>query len=166
MSCVHALKFLNPLFWDDESCLIDATPEQISVFRDSTDLGFGVGLTISTVAISPGHYGGIGLCAENISNSEFDSLWQAKSVEIMQILNFLDFGMRRTHLPKMLGLSQREKEVLSWLAGGLRPDQIAERLSIGYRTVDKYINSSKQKLNASTRDQAVAKALIFNVIQP
>lgn len=166
VTCVHALRFSTPLFWDDESCLIDATPEQIALYQDSTDLGFGVGLTISKVAISPGHIGGIGLRAENITSTEFGSLWEAKSVEIMQLLSFFDFSMRRTHLSKMLSLSQREKEVLSWLAGGLRPDQISDRLGIGYRTVDKYVNFSKQKLNASTRDQAVAKALIFNVIQP
>jgi len=48
----------------------------------------------------------------------------------------------------------------------LRPKQVAQQMKIGFRTVDKYINSSRKKLKARSRDQAVAKALIFNAIEP
>lgn len=166
LTALHALRCATPLVWQDECNWYDATPEQVAQARAETEMGFGVGVTIPTVALSPGHLGGIGLCAGELTVPEFNSLWAARSDDIMRILNFLDFGMRQTHLPNMIGLSKREKEVLTWLAGGLRPDQIADRLGIGYRTVDKYINSAKSKLRATTRDNAVAKALIFNVIQP
>ena len=166
LTAVRALHDATPIIWHDTSNWDDATPMQLAHAHAETEIGFGVGVTIPTVAIAPGHIGGIGLCAGDLTTSEFNSMWEAQSNRIMHILSYLDFGMRQTHLPKIIGLSKREKEVLSWLAGGLRPDQIADRLGIGYRTVDKYINSAKSKLHATTRDNAVAKALIFNVIQP
>lgn len=61
-------------------------------------------------------------------------------------------------------LALREKETLELLVAGFRPDKIAEHMGIGYRTVDKYINSAKRKLNAKTRDQAIANAIIYNVL--
>lgn len=166
LTAIHALQFATPIIWHDESNWEESTPEQLGHAHIETDIGFGVGVTIPTAAISPRHLGGIGLCAGDLTIPEFDSLWKAKSDDIMGILNFLDFGMRQTHLPNIIGLSKREKEVLTWLACGLRPDQIADRLGIGYRTVDKYINSAKAKLRATTRDHAVAKALIFSIIHP
>lgn len=67
-------------------------------------------------------------------------------------------------LPRVIGLAPREKETLELLVAGLRPDKIADQMGIGYRTVDKYINSAKRKLHARTRDQAVANALIYKAI--
>jgi DNA-binding CsgD family transcriptional regulator len=53
---------------------------------------------------------------------------------------------------------------LAWLAAGLRPDEIADRLVIGYRRVDKYVVIAKEKLRARTRDHAVARAVILGLI--
>ena len=43
-----------------------------------------------------------------------------------------------------------------WLSAGMTPSQIADHLKISASTIDKYVVSAKKKLNARTRDHAVA----------
>ncbi|MBW8270378.1 helix-turn-helix transcriptional regulator [Caldovatus aquaticus] len=63
-------------------------------------------------------------------------------------------------------LSPRERECLSWLAAGLRNDRIAERMGIARATVDLHLARARRKLGAATREQALAKALSFGLIEP
>jgi DNA-binding response OmpR family regulator len=65
-----------------------------------------------------------------------------------------------------LGLSEREKEVLTWSARGKTSDEMATILGLSKRTVDFYADSAREKLNVSTRSQAVAKAISGNLIKP
>lgn len=55
-----------------------------------------------------------------------------------------------------LGLTPREQECLILLANGRRSEEIAQQLKIAKVTVDFHISNAKTKLNASTREQAVA----------
>lgn len=166
LSVEHCVDGHLPMIWHKEPDWQNATEEQKRDWLVSDELGFQVGITVPTSALSIQGIGGTGLCAGELKPKEFDALWADKYIYIMQVLSLLDTGMREKYLKQIIRLSERETEVLLWLANGYRPDQIAHKLNIGYRTVDKYINNAKQKLNATTRDQAVAKALILNVIQP
>lgn len=56
-------------------------------------------------------------------------------------------------------LSAREKDVLSYLAVGIRNDGIAFKLGIAEVTVRAHITSARQKLGAATREEAIAVAL-------
>ncbi|SRR6266516_1024189 len=60
--------------------------------------------------------------------------------------------------PAMHGLTRRELEVLSHLAGGLGQRAIAERLVISPKTVGTHIERILQKLGVRSRAQAVAAA--------
>ncbi|MBL1241838.1 MAG: helix-turn-helix transcriptional regulator [OCS116 cluster bacterium] len=62
-------------------------------------------------------------------------------------------------------ITAKEKEVFSWLAVGLRNDAIADKLNIAEITVRKHIISARKKLNASTREQALAIAICDGHIQ-
>ncbi|MBL1240476.1 MAG: LuxR family transcriptional regulator [OCS116 cluster bacterium] len=55
--------------------------------------------------------------------------------------------------------SKREKECLLWLATGLRTKQIAHKLNLKPVSIELYINNAKKKLNATTREQLIAKAI-------
>jgi DNA-binding NarL/FixJ family response regulator len=55
-------------------------------------------------------------------------------------------------------LSDREREVLQWVAAGLPNRQIGERLFIGERTVKFHVSSILTKLGAANRTEAVAVA--------
>lgn len=61
--------------------------------------------------------------------------------------------------PRKTILTDRERELLSYLAMGLKNDRIAERCGLAEVTVRKHILSARQKLGATTREQALAIAL-------
>jgi DNA-binding NarL/FixJ family response regulator len=62
-------------------------------------------------------------------------------------------------------LSDREIEVLRLMAGGQSNKDIADRLSITQSTVKTHITSIFQKLNVTTRTEAVTNALKKGIIQ-
>jgi DNA-binding NarL/FixJ family response regulator len=57
------------------------------------------------------------------------------------------------------GLTQREAEVLLWLAGGKSNRDIGEILSLSSRTIDKYLEQIYTKLGVENRTSAAAIAL-------
>jgi DNA-binding NarL/FixJ family response regulator len=58
---------------------------------------------------------------------------------------------------EMVGLSQREREVIELLARGYLYKEIAEMLKISVQTVNTYIRRIYEKLHVRSRAQAVAK---------
>jgi DNA-binding NarL/FixJ family response regulator len=67
--------------------------------------------------------------------------------------------------PKPQRLSRREVEALTLAARGLTNGEIAEKLLLGVRTVDRYIGSAMIKLNAPNRTCAVVIALNWQFIR-
>ena len=63
-------------------------------------------------------------------------------------------------------LSVREKECLLWLARGLHSYEIAERLNIKIVTVDLHFKRIRAKLGATTREEALVKAITSGEIVP
>lgn len=61
-------------------------------------------------------------------------------------------------------LTARECEVLRWSAAGKTADEIGQILGITERTVTFHITSSLTKLNVANKTQAVAKALLLEMI--
>lgn len=55
-------------------------------------------------------------------------------------------------------LSERELEALKWLSEGNRNDRIADKMNIASVTVNYHLSEVKRKLDAKTREQAVALA--------
>lgn len=56
-------------------------------------------------------------------------------------------------------LTTKERDILTWLACGLRNDQIAFKARIAEVTVRKHLTSIRLKLGATTREQAIAIAV-------
>ena len=56
-------------------------------------------------------------------------------------------------------MSERELEVLSLLAQGLRNKELAARMNIGTRTVDRLCDNIYAKLGVSSRTEAVVRAI-------
>ncbi len=56
-------------------------------------------------------------------------------------------------------LSEREKEILSWVAKGYANKEIAERLVISVKTVESHKSNLMEKLNLKTRPELVKFAL-------
>jgi DNA-binding CsgD family transcriptional regulator len=67
--------------------------------------------------------------------------------------------------PNFGRLSARERECLLWLSRGFRTSAIAERLGIAQVTVDLHFKGARRKLQAATREEALAKAIARRLIQ-
>lgn len=61
-------------------------------------------------------------------------------------------------------LTDREKEILSWLMEGKSSWDIGQILSISERTVKFHVNNICIKLNAVNRTHAVAKAILNKIL--
>jgi DNA-binding NarL/FixJ family response regulator len=57
---------------------------------------------------------------------------------------------------QVLGLSQRESEMLSFITRGLTNEEIARRAYLSVNTVKTYIRTAYRKIGVSSRSQAVA----------
>ena len=62
------------------------------------------------------------------------------------------------------GLTAREREVLKLVADGLTTQKIARRLQIQPATVRTHVEHAREKLDARTRAEAVARALAIGVL--
>jgi len=68
--------------------------------------------------------------------------------------------------PRMVDLTDREIETLTWAARGKTSSEIAVILSLTKRTVDFHIHNARLKLNASSRMHAAVKAAAGQLIDP
>ncbi len=76
------------------------------------------------------------------------------------------YALTRKEQATRIGLSERERECLLWLAMGLRNDRIAERMNIRPVTVALHTANARRKLNARTSAQAVVRAVQLGLIEP
>lgn len=153
--------------WHDETQLDGSTKEQKQQFDIEQDMGMHVGISFPIADTSVDcAVSGIGLNMPDVPEDEFNRYWASNMSQINQIACLLEQGIRQRHGNVLVSLSGRERDCLSYLAIGLRADEIAFRLRISPKTLETYIFNAKKKLRARTRDHAVAKALMLGAIQP
>jgi LuxR family transcriptional regulator, quorum-sensing system regulator BjaR1 len=73
------------------------------------------------------------------------------------------FGLAKTSVDK--SLSPREKECLQWTAVGKTSSEISLILKISEHTINHYLSSVCQKLDASNRAHMVSKAMRLGLVQ-
>ncbi|MET0363865.1 MAG: helix-turn-helix transcriptional regulator [Sphingobium sp.] len=61
-------------------------------------------------------------------------------------------------------LTNRELEVLALVAAGLSAKEIAQRISIAPRTVERHIENARLKMHARNRTHLVTCALIYGLL--
>lgn len=143
------------------------TPAQRHIYRQALEAGCSNALTIP-VKNHLGVTGAISVTADG-NTDEFSWLLQSRGQALEMIANafneaILDhFFVHYTGIWKP-SLTEREIEVLRWLAGGYSNKQIADKLEIAFPTVRKHINSAKHKLGARNSVAACVMALKWGFI--
>lgn len=117
--------------------------------------------------------GGSALVHKNVSKKELLNViksvikgkkyfgYELSDVQIRKILSSYQHQTYPALLASTDKLTHKEEEVLLLIAEGLTSNEIAERLSIGKRTVDHHRTNIMQKLNLKSFPQLMKYALSF-----
>jgi DNA-binding CsgD family transcriptional regulator len=75
-------------------------------------------------------------------------------------------GPRPSTMESPAGLTRREHDVLLLVAAGLSNSEIADRLFLSPKTVERHLSGILRKLDAGTRVEAVAAAGRLGLLRP
>ena len=156
----------TPILWNDASRFPDLSAEEKRSLDMDWDFGITTGVTIPTRFAGGLGAGAHGCHADGLSWLEFDRVWTEHGDTIIAIVNAFDTALRRDHVGEIFPLTAEERQCLLWLAAGLSQKQVADRLLLTDKQVEKRLGSARRKLKATTTIQAVANALIFGLITP
>lgn len=155
-----------PILWSDSSRFPDLSAEAKRSLDMDWDFGVTTGITIPTRFAGGLGASAHGCHADGLSWPEFDRVWAEHGDTVTAIVNAFDVALRRDHVGEVFPLTPQERECLVWLAAGLPQKQIADRLRLSDKQVEKRLAQARYKLKAVTTTQAVANALIFGLIDP
>lgn len=101
------------------------------------------------------------VCAAELNDVEARLTWLAHTA------NGLIGGMLAQQQPGIVAgeLTAREREVLRWTAAGKTSGEIGVILGVATRTVNFHVNAALAKLDAVNKTQAVAKAVLLDILR-
>lgn len=160
----------QPTFWD-ETDYRGRSPRVDAFLDDARDYGVGSGIIMGVRDV----HTSAGLIGFGASEPVLSDYRRAALERVLGDLalfgnTFHDIFMSNALAGPEAGhghgvvLSSRELEVLQLVIEGLRDKTLAERLEITPRTVQMHITSLREKLGATTREQAVARAIRLKLV--
>ena len=157
-----------PLAWSDMNVLDNKgmlARESSRVLSLARDFSIAKGYTIPLQKPGP-FFAGISIIADkNINQKEINENFHKHYNEIRYILEIFHSYVDLSQNAKMhYKLTPREVEMLKWLADGKFVNTIPFQTNTALSTIEKQIRSMRQKLNAATNTQAVAKAVWLGII--
>ena len=149
-----------PIFaWRDAPALIPQSEAGLRVMNEASEFDIRDGVTVS-LRTQEGLLGGM----------SFSGTRMAHGVKERQLLSIvanyafvkaLKLDARRNAASV---LSDRQRDVLRWVANGKTDWEISVILNISEHTVDKYMRAIKEKLGANNRVNAIARAMRLGLI--
>jgi DNA-binding CsgD family transcriptional regulator len=151
----------SPFRWSD--AYARATPQQKRVLHEIMDSVAEDGLVVP-IHGPRGAIAGISIGAIKYELSPQDEM----SLQMASLYLHGRLTVLRGETPSRMArlLTPRERECLTWVAGGKTDWEISQILNISEQTVHGYVQNVLVKLNARTRAQAVALAMQAAQIHP
>jgi DNA-binding CsgD family transcriptional regulator len=138
-------------------------PVQRAQFEAEADIGLLYGASL--LLESGTSLAGLGVWQADVTSAQdFTREWAEHGAALWRAGQLLDVAVRGERPNLLIRLTPREIDCLAWLARGQRPAEICWRLGIAEKTFEKHIANAKSKLKARTRDQALAKAVLLNLL--
>jgi DNA-binding CsgD family transcriptional regulator len=166
LHCFHS-NTMTPLVWRES---LAQTPEQRAFWEEAQSHGVASGVSVPLRGVR----GEVALFSAANPESEADA--HAHSIQFVGALYaisaYVHEAIRRlVYQPEIIQvtpprLTPREVECLTWWAAGKTAWEIGMLLSVSERTVRFHLDNLKAKLKASTKSQAVARAIQLAIIQP
>ena len=151
---------IHPFTWCTADFDREPEPRSTEVIRRAADFGLTGGLVVP-IRSAQGMEGCVSLCGD-------DFACERQVQPICHLLALYAFERIR-HLRGVAvsasPLTEREREVLTWVANGKSAWEIGEILNISKRTVDEHAQTAYRKLGALNRTHAVAIALRERIIR-
>ena len=150
----------EPFRWSDVRA--GAGPVALQVLDEATEFGMNDGFALPIYG-TDGAMIGVTVAAEHYELDKRDEA-ALHMAAIYFHAKFSRFRMRNPPIPKVSKLTPRERECLSWVASGKTDWEISQILNISEQTAHEYVQNAITKLNATTRAQAVAVAMLTRQI--
>lgn len=138
-------------------------PAAREFIQSSSESGFRAGIAVPMRLRGEATVGGWNIGGD-LSAGELTRIWDQRGLEIRLALAYAHDRLQQPALKDTV-LTPRERECLLGLADGDQLKQIAERLGVGYSTVEFHLRNARRKLGARTREQALARALAAGLIE-
>jgi LuxR family transcriptional regulator len=151
------------LFWSDFPRM-ELSPGQRE--RIAMDQACGMNTGISFGFRFGANSGFAALCwaSRHADAHDFKQIILKNQAEIDHVANAFQIRMRAAMIAGRIRLTPREKEVLSYSAGGMTAKQIGTHLGLSQKTVSNTLQRARQSLGAVSTMEAVAKALVYELI--
>ena len=142
--------------------------EYFNFMKEVKAQGFTCGFVTPLMDIKTGGMGRF-MVGASFSQQDATNIFKERQVIYELIMYLADEYLRL--LPdqseiEAIGLTDREIECLLWLTKGMRADRIADCIGISSATVNLHFANLKRKLKATTREQALVKAIRYRIIKP
>src|ERR1700712_1032525 len=155
----HGRRVVHPYDWKDAPFDPEREPRALEFVQRARDFGLENGFVVPI----PGAAGNIGHVWMGGYNVQIPDRHKP-SLHLMALYAFAQV-QRLTGTARQTGtLSNREREVLTWIAAGKSVVEISEILELSGRTVEWHVQRSIEKLGARTRTNAVVIALREGII--
>lgn len=152
-----ALRQAGPIRWSEARAIEPPGRGETAFYAFLADLGFEEGLALPTYG--PGaRTGFVGLPAGPDSQTDEETAAAAHAIAQMSFLRYCE--LIDTQDPLDVRLSERELDVVYWIAMGKSNSVIAEILGISAETVDSYVRRAFRKLGVSDRTSAVLHSVL------
>lgn len=161
----RALKTRRPFIWEEVDK--NNTHEKILMVMDE-DKEFSFCCGIFVPLHQPlGKLIGIGFSgSEKSVCSDKDALSLLHAASHQFYLAYLNITNNEKSDGQSVSLTDREREVLQWIARGKTKSEIAEILSLSKSSIKRHCENVFRKLEVNNLPSAVAKALIMGIINP
>jgi len=151
-----------PFEWKDAPYDPDTEPRAVEMVQRVAEFGLSEGIVVP-IHGATGCEGGVWMGGRHLDLS-------ARARAMLHLVGLYAFDhvrhLRQADAPAARKLSERELEILTWIAEGKTAWEIGEILGISSRTVNTHAQVAFQKLGAVNRTQAIAIALRKRLIAP
>lgn len=168
---LHATQNGTPITWDAECAFSNSVSQSSRDFAQFVlESGYRLVISHSMPRSLNGIIRNLSYCSKmGLNGFQRAGLSDAVHSAINSILPWIGWPDIGSCTPDLIraraALSKRERETLSHLSNGLMNARIAQSMGVTEAMVAKHVQSAKRKLNARTREQAVAIAIMDRMIQ-
>lgn len=156
----HCESSLSPLVYDAGAAgdFPKVMQEVNDIARDFTVTG---GIVVPLHGFDQSTFGNVTFLVNRASEFTPGDLPLAQLTALAHMLH----GVMRQHVPPVAGdLTRQEITCLTWVAAGLSTKRLSHRMGISDATANEYIRNACKKLGATTRAEAVAKAVAHGFV--